>query len=75
MKKLYYLLAGITLFIGCEKPVEGLNENPNQFTDTPIDLILNHSLLNLASIAEAEPARITAIFTDQFTGLIDNMAP
>ena len=69
MKRIYYLLTGITLFIGCEKTVEGLNDNPNQFTDTPIDLISNHSLLNLASVAEAEPARITAIFTDQFTGV------
>jgi hypothetical protein len=35
---------------------------------TPISLLLNHTLLNVASVAEAEPARITAIFTDQLTG-------
>lgn len=63
-----FLTFGFIIF-SCEKPVEGLNDNPNEFTDAPISLLLNHTLLNVASIAEAEPARITAIFTDQFTGV------
>jgi len=68
MKKyILFLVAGV-LLSSCEKTVEGLNDNPNQFTDSPISLLLNHSLLNVASIAEAEPARIAAIFTDQLTG-------
>jgi hypothetical protein len=69
MKK--YILSIITgvLLFSCEKPVEGLNDNPNAFTDSPISLLLNHTLLNLTSIAEAEPARFATIFTDQFTGV------
>ena len=64
------LFTTIGIFMSsCEKPVEGLNDNPNEFTDAPISLLLNHTLLNVASIAEAEPARISAIFTDQFTGV------
>lgn len=68
MKKyLFILIAGAGL-LSCEGPVEGLNDNPNQYTDSPISLLLNHTLLNVASIAEAEPARNATIFTDQFTG-------
>ncbi len=69
MKKIILFIASGIFILSCEKSVEGLNDNPNQYTDTPIGLILNHTLLNVASIAEAEPARITAIFNDQFTGV------
>jgi hypothetical protein len=69
MKKITLLIATSILLLSCESAVEGLNDNPNQYTDAPISLILNHSLLNVASIAEAEPARISGIFTDQFTGV------
>lgn len=67
MKKFITLLAITSLFIGCEID-ENLNDDPNAFTDAPIGLILNHALLNVASVAEAEPARIASIFTDQLTG-------
>jgi len=67
MKKFITLLAITSLFIGCEID-ENLNDDPNAFTDAPIGLILNHALLNVAAIAEAEPARIASIFTDQLTG-------
>lgn len=67
MKKFITLLAITSLFIGCEID-ENLNDDPNAFTDAPIGLILNHALLNVAAVAEAEPARIASIFTDQLTG-------
>jgi hypothetical protein len=67
-KNLIILTTGFLLF-ACEKTVQGLNDNPNEFKDSPINLLLNHSLLNVTSITEAEPARITTIFTDQFTGV------
>ena len=57
MKKFITLLAITSLFIGCEID-ENLNDDPNAFTDAPIGLILNHALLNVAAIAEAEPARL-----------------
>lgn len=69
MKKITLFIATSLLLLSCESAVEGLNDNPNAYTDAPISLVLNHSLLNLASIAEAEPARISGIFTDQFTGV------
>ena len=67
MKKFITLLAITSLFIGCEID-EDLNDNPNAFTDAPIGLIINHALLNVAAVAEAAPARITSMFTDQLTG-------
>ena len=69
MKKYILSFLAVATILSCEKPVEGLNDNPNAFTDTPLSLILNHSLLNVASVAEAAPARYATIFTDQFTGV------
>ena len=67
MKKFITLLAITSLFIGCEIDEE-LNDDPNAFTDAPIGLIINHALLNVAAVAEAAPARIASMFTDQLTG-------
>ncbi|WP_420459713.1 SusD/RagB family nutrient-binding outer membrane lipoprotein [Neolewinella sp.] len=54
--------------LGCESVVEDLNINPNEFTDISTGLLVNHSVLNMASIAESEAARIAGMWTDQFTG-------
>jgi len=67
MRKYIQIIILLLVFSSCE--VEGLNDTENAFTDTPIGLILNHSILNVVSLAEAEPARISAIFSDQFTGV------
>lgn len=69
MKKYIASILSVFALLSCEAPVEGLNDNPNAFTDAPISLLLNHALLNVASIAEAEPARYGAIFSDQLTGV------
>ena len=71
MKNRIYILCLIctSIFTGCQDVVDGLNDDPNNFTDTNLSLILNHSLLNVASIAEADPARYATIFTDQFMGV------
>lgn len=70
MKRIIYsfiVLASIG-FQSCENVVEGLNNDPNNYTDTPLNLVLNHTNLNVAAIAAAHPARIATIFTDQFGG-------
>ena len=46
MKKFITLLAITSLFIGCEIDEE-LNDNPNAFTDAPIGLIINLSLIHI----------------------------
>ena len=70
MKKIIYsfvILAAVG-FQSCEDTVEGLNNDPNNFTDAPLSLVLNHSNLNMVVLAEAHAARIATMFTDQFGG-------
>ena len=56
------------MFTACESVVEDLNVNPNEFTEVPAQLVFNHAALNVAAIAEAEPARIAGMWSDQFAG-------
>lgn len=71
MKKItkYITLAllGITA-VSCEKYVEGVNINPNNFTDSPGELIIGQAGLATIMLSESQPARYAGIFTDQFTG-------
>jgi hypothetical protein len=71
MNKLKYLLvsglAAASLF-SCESVVADFNDNPNALTEVPVELVINHSLLNMASVGEADPARIACMWTDQMTG-------
>lgn len=65
------LFAFAALLIGansCQSVVEDLNTDPNNFTEISTSLLVNHTVLNLASIAEAETARNSGMWTDQFTG-------
>lgn len=70
MKRIIYSLTLLLAFAfqSCESVVEGLNNDPNNFTDTSLGLVLNHASLNVVAIAEAHPTRIATIFTDQFGG-------
>ena len=70
MKNLRLLaLSALMLSIfGCESIVDDLNVNPNEFTEVPAELSFNHVVLNLAAIAEAEPARVAGMWSDQFAG-------
>lgn len=70
MKKLKYIIVAALGFVsfGCESYVEGVNENPNAFTDAPGELIIGQAGLASIILAESQPARIAGIFTDQFTG-------
>ena len=70
MKKLRYIVVaalGLISF-GCESYVEGVNVNPNDFTDAPGSLIIGQAGLASIILSESQPARFAGIFTDQFTG-------
>lgn len=70
MKKLKYMIVaalGMVSF-GCESYVEGVNVNPNSFTDAPSGLIIGQAGLASVLLSESQPARFAGIFTDQFTG-------
>jgi hypothetical protein len=71
MRYNFRIIAIAALFVGltsCESVVDGLNQDPNNFTDISLALVTNHAVLNMVTIAEAEPARITGMWTDQFDG-------
>lgn len=66
--RVFALAALVVCAAGCKNVVEDLNVTPNNFTEISTELLLNHSVLNMASVQEAEPARIAGMWTDQFTG-------
>jgi hypothetical protein len=70
MKKFKYIVVAALGFasFGCESYVEGVNVNPNSFTDAPGELIIGQAGLASIILSESQPARFAGIFTDQFTG-------
>ncbi|MBB4080606.1 hypothetical protein GGR28_003241 [Lewinella aquimaris] len=69
MKNIVYAgLISAALFTSCESIVDDLNLNPNEFTEVPAQLVFNQVVLNTAAIAEAEPLRISGMWSDQFAG-------
>ncbi|NJB37245.1 MULTISPECIES: SusD/RagB family nutrient-binding outer membrane lipoprotein [Flavobacteriaceae] len=67
--KFLYIITVFLMLSSCESVVEDLNEDPNNFNDTSLSLILNHAILNVVSVAESDMARYATIFTDQFMGV------
>jgi len=67
--KFIYILTILLTLTSCESVVEDLNDDPNNFNDTSLSLILNHAILNLVTVAESDMARYATIFTDQFMGV------
>lgn len=62
------VLMVLFLATSCEEYVDGLNIDPNNFTDAPGELIIGQAELSWVLLAEGEAARMSGIFTDQFTG-------
>ncbi len=68
MKNTLLIVSILLLFSSCEKYVDGFNQNPNDFTDAPGELIIGQAELAWAAMFEGEAARLGGVFTDQFTG-------
>ncbi|THD69916.1 RagB/SusD family nutrient uptake outer membrane protein [Robertkochia marina] len=70
MKKIIYSALAVSgLLLGsCSDYTDGLNVDPNNFTDSPGNLVLGQVGLSVASLSESQPSRYAAIFTDQFSG-------
>ena len=66
---LIYIMTLFLLLTSCEDIVEDLNNDPNNFQNTSLNLILGSAALNIASIAESDLARYATIFSDQFMGV------
>lgn len=66
--KLATILVLLLITFGCKSIVEDMNINPNEFTEIPTPLLINHAVFNMASIAESEPARLSGLWIDQLSG-------
>jgi len=62
------MLLGFLFTTSCKKFVEGVNDDPNGFTDASAGLMIGQAQLASLMVAESQPARYAGIFTDQFTG-------
>lgn len=62
----YLIFLPLFCLTSCIEYVDDLNNNPNAFTDAPLQLILNHAQLNIASVAESHPNRVASVYADQF---------
>ncbi len=67
-KNLYIVLFATLLFSSCEKFVDNLNDDPNNFSDAPPELMIVGPQLANMMICEGELGRIAGIFSSQFTG-------
>jgi len=67
--KTYILLfaLGFSLF-SCSDYTDGINEDPNNFTSAPGDLLIGQAELVVAKLSGSNSSRFAGIFTDQFTG-------
>jgi len=61
------LISGLILS-SCEQYTDGLNEDPNNFTDVPGELVIGQTQLTLVATSESQPGRYAGLFTDQFSG-------
>jgi hypothetical protein len=52
----------------CQNFSNGLNIDPNNFTDAPGESIIGQANLSWVLMTEGEASRMSGIFTDQFTG-------
>jgi hypothetical protein len=67
--KTYILLfATGLLLLSCSQYTDGINEDPNNFTSAPGNLIIGQAELAVAHLSGSNASRLAGIFTDQFTG-------
>ncbi len=67
--KTYILLfaLGFSLF-SCSNYTDGINDDPNNFTSAPGNLIIGQAELEVVKLSSSNSSRFSGIFTDQFTG-------
>ncbi len=66
LKKILVLILGATI-VSCSF-TDGINESPNDFTDSPGTLLIGQASLEVIKLSESQSSRASGIFTDQFTG-------
>jgi len=67
----FYIIVLLSLLIvtaSCTKFTDGINEDPNSFSDAPGPLLIGQANLTTVKIFSSQASRISGIWTDQFTG-------
>ncbi|MCB0372569.1 MAG: RagB/SusD family nutrient uptake outer membrane protein [Muricauda sp.] len=70
MKNRYFIifmLIGL-MFHSCVEYVDGVDINPNAFTEAPGELVIGQAELTFVELFSGESNRLAGIFTDHFTG-------
>jgi hypothetical protein len=62
----FFIFAG--LYVSCEDYTEGVNIDPNNFTDTSEELLIKQAELQLVESLTGDPSLYAAVFSDQYTG-------
>lgn len=52
----------------CSEFTDGINNDPNNFTGAPAELLTGQASLEIMKLSESQASRLSGIFTDQFTG-------
>ncbi len=71
MKKYISFLLFLTLLLpqGCKNFVEGINDDPNNPSDAPLESVLNAALTGMIVGNEGHEARVACMWSGQFTGV------
>ena len=67
-KILVFLIISVGALFSCNDFTEGINENPNEFTSSPAELLIGQANLAMVKLLESQSSRLAGIYTDQFTG-------
>jgi starch-binding outer membrane protein, SusD/RagB family len=71
MKKYFNILIFLALLLpqGCKNFVEGINDDPNNPSDAPLESVLNAALTGMIVGNEGHEARVACMWSGQFTGV------
>lgn len=65
----YLFLSLLSLaIVSCSEFTDGINDDPNNFTGAPGDLLIGQANLEVVKLSGSNASRYSGIFTDQFTG-------
>ncbi len=56
------------ILTSCSNFTDGINDDPNNFTGSPEELLIGQASLEIIKLSESQASRVAGIFSDQFTG-------
>ena len=55
-------------FVACSNFTDGINDDPNNFTSAPGELLIGQAELATVKLSSSQASRLAGMWTDQFTG-------